>query len=331
MNKQIEQDMIEIGELLWSKNLASGLNGNISARLEDGTILLTAHGSCLGKLNHDDIVHCDLKGKPVTGGAVSTEKFLHTEIFKNIKDVRCIVHTHTSYTNGFFLENEKFNARIFEAKMNLGEVIGIEQLTPAVTDPVPVVEALKINHIVALRNHGIVAIGNTFFDCFCLIQGLEEAIKTDVVARIYNTSAVTRHDVSVQENRQDNQSKKFKLFSQEQIDEIVKHVNADENMKVLGEKTDMTFDLAVKMNETGQTYCFEFQRGNINNVTNNEDAEFLISAPENVWRSVFNKEIDPFVATTQKKMHLKGDFAKISKFYAPCSRVFELWLRVPVD
>jgi hypothetical protein len=56
-----------------------------------------------------------------------------------------------------------------------------------------------------------------------------------------------------------------------------------------------------------------------------------VSAPETVWRAVFNREIDPFVATTQKKMDLRGDFAKISKWYAPCSRVFELWQKVPVE
>ena len=102
-------------------------------------------------------------------------------------------------------------------------------------------------------------------------------------------------------------------------------------MKDLGEKTKMTMDLAVKLNETGRTYSFRFENGRITNVGHDDNAEFLITAPENVWRAVFNREIDPFVATTQKKMNLRGDFAKISKWYAPCSRVFELWHEVPVE
>ncbi|MCA9399707.1 MAG: SCP2 sterol-binding domain-containing protein, partial [Candidatus Omnitrophica bacterium] len=114
-------------------------------------------------------------------------------------------------------------------------------------------------------------------------------------------------------------------------DEIVKLVNTDKKMKELGNQTGMTMDLAVKMDETGQVYSFEFRNGNIDRVGNDESAEFLINASENVWRAVFNQEIDPFVATTQKKMHLKGDFAKISRWYEPCSRVFELWANVPVE
>ena len=93
----------------------------------------------------------------------------------------------------------------------------------------------------------------------------------------------------------------------------------------------MTFDLAVLLNETGQAYAFQFNKGRITDVKKNADAEFVVSAPEKVWRQVFNREIDPFVATTQKKMELKGDFAKISKWYAPCSRVFEIWAKVPVE
>jgi putative sterol carrier protein len=99
----------------------------------------------------------------------------------------------------------------------------------------------------------------------------------------------------------------------------------------LGEKTDMTMELAVRLNETGQVYSFQFERGRIVNVGHNSDAEFLISAPAKVWSAVFCRQIDPFVATTQKKMHLKGDFARISRWYAPCSRIFELWQQVPVE
>jgi putative sterol carrier protein len=89
--------------------------------------------------------------------------------------------------------------------------------------------------------------------------------------------------------------------------------------------------LAIQLDETGETYKFSFANGKIEKVSNNSDAEFLITAPENVWRAVFNREIDPFVATTQKKMNLKGDFAKISKWYAPCNRIFELWGNVPIE
>ncbi len=330
MSEQIQKlktDMIAIGRLLWEKDLASGLNGNISVRLDAETILITAHGTCLGLLRAEEILTLKLTGEVVGSGQVSTEKLLHTEIYKNFPQTKAVLHTHTTYTNAYFLENDVLEPRIFESKMILGTIKSVPQLTPAVTDAKPVIDSFRQNNIVVLKNHGVVAMGNELFDCFLLIQALEDAVKVDAISRLYGKKST----VSSQQSSENKDVKKYKLFSQEQIDEIVKIVNSDAQLAEMGAKTNMTMDLAVCLDETKQTYSFSFDKGRIAKVTNNPDVEFFIHAPETVWRSVFNREIDPFVATTQKKMFLKGDFAKISKWYAPCSRLFELWQKVPVE
>ena len=328
--QHLKEEMIAIGQLLWRKDLASGLNGNISRRIGKDTILLTAHGTCFGNLETKDILAMKLDGELLDEGSVSTEKLLHAEVYKNFPDAQAVIHTHTTYTNAYFLANETFAPRIFEARLYLGEIKGIPQTTPAVTDVGPAVEGFKKNNIVVLRNHGVAAKGENLFDCFLLIQALEEAVKTDAIGRLYShQSPITSHQAW--EGLKPSHTKKYQLFSQEQINDIVKLVNDDNQMKELGEKTRMTMDLAVKLNETGQTYSFRFENGRIANVGHDDNAEFLIAAPESVWRAVFNREIDPFVATTQKKMNLQGDFAKISKWYAPCSRIFQLWQMVPVE
>lgn len=328
--KQLKAQIIETGKLLWDKDLVTGLNGNISARVEKEIILLTGHGTCLGRLAEEDLLLVDLDGNLLEGGKISTERLLHTDIYRSFPDVQAIVHTHTTYTNAFFSVHKSFSPSTYEAKFYLGQVESVEQLTPSVTDTVPVVAALKKNNITVLRNHGVVAMGKTLFDSFLLIQGLEEAVKIDAISRLYSQPPPVAGPQPA--NKKGHvEGKRYKLFSQEQIDEIVKLVNADVQLKELGQKTQMTMDLAVKLNETGQIYSFSFRNGAITKVGSDANAEFLVSAPQTVWRAVFNREIDPFVATTQKKMDLKGDFAKISKWYAPCSRVFELWQQVPVE
>ena len=62
-----------------------------------------------------------------------------------------------------------------------------------------------------------------------------------------------------------------------------------------------------------------------------ENVEFLITGQEQYWRQIFNRELDPFVATTQKKLKLKGDFAKLSKWFVAFNRLFELWRQAPVE
>ncbi len=328
----LRKNIISIGRLLWEKELVSGINGNISVRLDEGRILITASQTCLGLLKETDILLATIEGEALEEGVISNEKLLHTSIYKNFVDTQAVIHTHTPYANGYFLEQKSLQSRIFECRVYLGEVKGIEQNTPAVTDVAPVLEALKVNSIVALRNHGVVSMGKNLFDCFLLVQCLEDAAKVDAISKLYscNVQRTTNNDTS-HVGRSTSHEKKYKLFSQEQIDEIVRLVNDDAALKDLGAKTQMTMVLAVKLDETGQVYGFHFENGQIVNVDNNEDSEFLISAPESIWRAVFNQEIDPFVATTQKKMNLRGDFAKISKWYAPCSRIFELWTEVPVE
>ena len=339
--KQFKNDIIRTGRLLWDKGLVFGFNGNISHRLDANTVLITATGTCLGFLKQEDIVTITAAGE-VIGGLASTERLMHTAIYKALPKVQCVVHTHTTYTNGFFLSNDRFTPKTFEAQFYLGEVKAIAQTTPSVTDPVPVVEALKMNNIVVLKNHGVVAVGDDLFNAFVLIQELEEQVKMDLVDVHYRdvsagdpggeSSAARRNEHGrVPQGAGPAVGKKYKLFSKEQINEIVRLVNADAQMQELGNKTAMNMALAVILDETGQAHRFTFQNGRITQVAQDADAEFVINAPEVVWRAVFSRQIDPFVATTQKKMFLKGDFARISKWYAPCSRIFQLWTNVPVE
>ncbi|HOD12322.1 MAG TPA: class II aldolase/adducin family protein [Candidatus Omnitrophota bacterium] len=326
----MKKDMIEIGSLLWEKDLASGLNGNISCRVDAQKYLITGRGTCLGRLSGNDLVMTDMEEKVYGKGQPSSEKTLHAAIYQNFPDVKAVIHTHLTYASGYFHVNDKLTPSTFESRLYLGEVTCVEQFTPTVTDVKPVIEALKKNNIMVLKDHGVLAMGKNLFDCFLLIQCLEESVKMDVVSRIYAQDPKSKtQDTVSKENG--SAGKRFKLFSQEQIDEIVRLVNADEQLKKLGTATNMTMQLAVKLDETNQAYCFNFEKGVIKDVSSSETAEFVVSASEKVWRAVFAREIDPFVATTQKKMVLKGDFAKISKWYAPCSRLFELWQQAPVE
>jgi L-fuculose-phosphate aldolase len=331
---QLKDEIIRIGKLLWDKGLATGFNGNISARVDENSLLITASGTSLGFLNQEDLVTINLSGEVVSQGKASSEKLLHTEIYKCFPNVQAIVHTHSTYTNGFFLKNDSFVPKTFEAKFYLGQIKSIDQNTPTVTDVKAVLDELKSNNIVVLRNHGVVAMGTDLFQAFVLVQELEEQVKMDLVSVHYSKMDERlplkqgSHSPAAAEQIAE---KKYKLFSKEQIDQIVNLVNGDAQMKELGVKTAMNMDLAVCLQETGDVYSFEFENGRIAKTGNDSQAEFLITANEAVWRSVFNGEIDPFVATTQKKMNLRGDFARISKWYAPCSRIFQIFRKVPVE
>jgi len=76
--------------------------------------------------------------------------------------------------------------------------------------------------------------GNELFDCFLLIQSLEEAVKVDAISRLYGTSSSDGQADQTSDETSGDNGKKVKLFSEEQINGIVKLVNADEQRQELG-------------------------------------------------------------------------------------------------
>ena len=106
--------------------------------------------------------------------------------------------------------------------------------------------------------------------------------------------------------------------------------NKDELIARKGQELDLTVKLAIKLDGHDKAYKFNFEKGRIVKLDFDADAPFVISAPADVWGQVFLGKIDSFVATTQGKMKLKGDLGKLSRWYVPFSRLFELFKQVKI-
>lgn len=327
MQNQGKKEIINWGRELYLRHLASGSSGNISMKLSADSLLITAHDAYLGFLSESDVVLTDSRGMPVEKDAASsTETPLHVNIYKEI-DTACVIHSHPPYTNAFFANFRRLEMFTFEVRLYLGDIPVIPQETPAVTDIKPVIEALKRSNIVILKNHGVAAIASNLRQAFAYIDYVEELSKTNLAFK-------GGKDFSLKEAKDEPNvnTKKYKMFSKEHVEEIVRLVNADPDIRAKGRELSMTTNMAVKLDETGEIFNLHFKDGVVENITYDEiGAEFIISGSGQYWRMIFNRQLDPFAATTQKKLKLKGDFARISRWYAPCSKIFEVWKQVPVD
>ena len=126
-------------------------------------------------------------------------------------------------------------------------------------------------------------------------------------------------------------TKKYKMLSEEHAGALMGIVNNDSEAQELGRKYDLTCTLAVKNQDNGEVIRFVYEHGKIMKIDNDENAEFVIIGKPEILRKVFNREIDPFVASTQGKVKTKGDFAKMSKWYPVMVRTFKLWEQAPVE
>jgi L-fuculose-phosphate aldolase len=331
MNEQeLKSKIIEVGKRLYAAGLAVAKSGNLSAKIDNENILITATGTFLGQLKEGDIVKvslsdCSFKGelKP------SSELPLHTLVYKNFP-AKVVIHCHPPLINGYFAVAKTLKAMSFETKFYLGDIPVIPQETPTVTDTAPVISALKTNNLVVLKNHGTVAIDQNFEDALSITEALEEAVKSASIARLFDKEILDDLDLTLKDNLKRNE-KSYIMFSRQHIQAIVDLVNKDDFIRQKGEELDLTVKLAIKLDDSSDIYKFNFEKGKIIKLDTDADAPFVISAPALVWEQVFLGRLDSFVAVTQGKMKLSGQLGQLSKWYVPFNRLFALFKEVKIN
>ncbi len=328
--KQLKEEIIKTGKKLYDFRLLAAKGGNLSARIEGDLILITASGCCLGELKEKDILKVDLTSKDVAmKKGLTTEFALHSLIYKDFSTSR-IIHCHPPLINAYYSIYDELENVTFESKLYLGKVPVVRQVTPNISEPEKVIEALKTNNIVVIKNHGVVCMADSFDEAFYLIEELEESVKMAGFVRLLAKEKPDGFDKELKKALKDTQ-KAYDMFSREHILKIVSLINQDENFLSKAKELDLTTKVVIKMNEEAdKIYKFNFQGGKIAKVEYDEDAPFVISGPASVWRLVFEGKLDPFVATTQGKLKLKGELGTISRWYVPFSRMFSLFKEVKI-
>lgn len=323
--KALKEEMINIGKRLYSLRLVVGRAGNLSCRLDENNLLVTATQTPLGELTREDILKVDLNNSQ--NKKVTSEFPLHSLVYRNFPQ-KVVIHCHPALTNAYFSVYNQLKPLTFETRLYLGDIPVVEQDTPAISKPELVMQALKTSNLVVVKNHGVVSIADKFCGALYLIEELEEAIKTAAVARIFKPDILDDLDKEIKENL--SADKAYLMFSAEHIQAIVDLVNQDEFIANKGREMDLTLKLAIKLDGLDKAYKFNFEKGRIVKLDFDLDAPFVISAPAEVWEMVFLGKIDPFVATTQGKMKLQGNLGQLSRWYAPFNRLFQLFRQVAI-
>ncbi|MDD3345221.1 MAG: class II aldolase/adducin family protein [Candidatus Omnitrophica bacterium] len=329
LEQEAVREIIETGKQLHLAGLAVAKSGNLSVRVSEKHILITSSGSSLGRLTEKDVIKVDLSADSLMPDIKpSSELPLHSLIYRNFPS-KVILHCHPPLINGYFAVVKTLKAMSFETKFYLGDIPVIDQDTPTVTVPGPVIAALKSSNLVVLRNHGVIAIADKFVDALDVTEALEEAVKSAALARLFDKNILDGLDTALRDDLKKSQVS-YAMFSREHIEAIVDLVNKDSFIGEKGRELDLTVSLAVKMDGCEQAYKFNFEKGKIIKLDFDAQAPFVISAPADVWEQVFLGRLDCFVAVTQGKMKLSGQLGQLSKWYVPFTRLFALFKEVKI-
>jgi L-fuculose-phosphate aldolase len=146
------------------RGLVEGTAGNISARQEDGTIVITPSSVDYGEMELDDLVMIDLDGSTLSakeGRSPSSEKLLHLACYKAFDDVGSVIHSHPVHATMFAITHQDVPSCIDEFAIYVGGEVRCTRYAASGTGDVgeAAVEALQGRGAALIANHGMVTVG----------------------------------------------------------------------------------------------------------------------------------------------------------------------------
>ncbi|MCI0398933.1 MAG: class II aldolase/adducin family protein, partial [Chloroflexi bacterium] len=101
----LRQEIVRVGRLMYDKGLVAASDGNISARLGPGRILITPSGLHKGLMAPEQLLVVDEDGRPVGPGLAASRRLkptsempMHLEAYRQRPDVGAVVHAHPPIT-----------------------------------------------------------------------------------------------------------------------------------------------------------------------------------------------------------------------------------------
>lgn len=182
----LRREMVEIGKRMYERGLVVAAEGNMSARLPDGSILITPAGLCKGRMNPEDMVVVTPDGKKVQGNLrPSSEMGMHLTAMKKRPDVLAAVHAHPPYATAFAVAGIPLADCILpEVVATLGGVPLADYATPSTPQVGASIEKyLDKFDAFLLKNHGVLTLGTTLESAFQKMETVERFAQIVHLAR----------------------------------------------------------------------------------------------------------------------------------------------------
>lgn len=176
----LRQQLTDISLRTYAQGLARGRGGNISARLDEGHMLITPSGLALNDTTPQNIVRVDLQtGEWHVEGSYepSSETGFHTEIYAARPDAGAIVHCHAPYATAYAVRRMDIpyvtDAAFKQPAMPHVPFApsGTQELAQAVGRAA---RSSADFRVMLLDEHGIVAVGADLMEAFLFADLAEE-------------------------------------------------------------------------------------------------------------------------------------------------------------
>lgn len=197
--KELRQDIVEIGKLVFQKGWVAANDGNITIRLDKDRVLCTPTGVCKGMMHPDDLIICDMQGNKLEGRKERTSEIaMHLLVYSMRPDVQSVVHAHPPVATGFATAGRALNLALLpEVIIGLGCVpladYGLPG-TPALTDGM--LPYIPKYDSILMANHGAVCYGPDVYTAYFRMETTEHYARIALVAELLGgAKALPREEV----------------------------------------------------------------------------------------------------------------------------------------
>jgi len=170
--------ILECGRIAYERHLMTSNDGNISARMENGHVLITPSGISKGRLNPDDMLVVDLDGNILSSRAdrkPSSETPMHLEVYRHRGNVRAVMHAHPIFATTLMVAGLEFPVDVLpEVLLTLGDVPITEYATPSSHEDAEVIRPfIKDHNAMLLCQHGSLTYGRNLEEALIHLERIE--------------------------------------------------------------------------------------------------------------------------------------------------------------
>jgi L-fuculose-phosphate aldolase len=164
---EVKASVLATAKRMYARGLVEGTAGNVSGRVDDGTVVVTPSSLGYEEMTIDDLVQVTLDGEVVSGERSPTsEKAVHLCAFAAYPEVGGVVHCHAKYASMYAVAHRPIPAAIDEFIVYIGGAVPVCDYFASGTDGLgpEVASKLADRSAALMANHGLVAIGKSVDD-----------------------------------------------------------------------------------------------------------------------------------------------------------------------
>lgn len=182
------QQICDVGQMIWNREMVAANDGNISARLDDGTVICTPTGVSKGLLSPGILCHVAADGTVISepeGYRTSSEVKVHLRLYEAESRVNAVVHAHPTYGTLFAIAGEALRSRMMpENVVAMPEIPLAPYATPSTVELADAVEPFVHGYSCCLmEQHGALSWGADLREAYQAMERLEFTARLTYLAR----------------------------------------------------------------------------------------------------------------------------------------------------